>query len=130
MFPDCVELAASYIQFESTQGDSRLSRSLAKSLLKGQSQSLPLWNQYALMEYSASCMIEARKVYNTALSANLPAKSREDIPILYRYYAEMEFYHPYRQVLADRVSEQTNNFILFFILRNNLLTPPFKRARI
>lgn len=98
VFPSSTDLSVAYIRFESSQGKPTLARKLAKSLLKTQSTNLRLWNEYALMEHRASHVAEARKVYNMALAADLPAAARVHAPLLFRCYAETEFYRPYAHI--------------------------------
>lgn len=96
LFPGSTTLAAAYLRFEGGQTNLTEAREAAKSLLSANRTNLPLWNEYAQLEHKSGHLPEARKVYDTALTLQfgLPASARTDAPLLFRHYAEMEFYRP------------------------------------
>nr|XP_010917280.1 protein NRDE2 homolog isoform X1 [Elaeis guineensis] len=68
------------------------SRTLAKSLLKRDRQDLLLCGVYARSEATYGNIDLARKIFDMALSSidGLPMDLRENVPLLYFWYAEME----------------------------------------
>ncbi|KAL0074451.1 NRDE-2, necessary for RNA interference-domain-containing protein [Phycomyces blakesleeanus] len=80
-----------HLSFESSCGY-KGGRTLAKNMLKENRTNLVLWNAYAQLEKSHDKPQEARKVYQTTLSAyhTFPSSDQEDIPLVYCMFSQLE----------------------------------------
>ncbi|KAJ8457921.1 hypothetical protein OPV22_030847 [Ensete ventricosum] len=88
LFAECLFVS----EMKSSSCSINPSRVLAKSLLKKDRQDLLLCGVYAQSEATCGNIDMARKIFDMALSSTdaLPMDLRENVPLLYLWYADME----------------------------------------
>ncbi|CAJ0843961.1 11722_t:CDS:10 [Entrophospora sp. SA101] len=82
-------------------------KNLARNMLEKESTNLSFWNGYALLEKSMNNITDAQKVYLATLSQyrKFPEEYKQDVPLIYRMFAEMEIEQHHLKTALNSISE-------------------------